>query len=96
MSPETQHKLVLWSSRLLLLVFVLLSVYFIYATVMNSANKKKELTRAEIAPLLVKVYVGMTGIEPPIVDCPFTDIENVPQSQQNAICQLWGLKNGAM
>lgn len=61
------------------------------AACVPSAPQPRALTRAEIAPLLIAVYVGMTGEVPAIPDCPFVDIDDLPSNQQDAICQLWGL-----
>lgn len=53
--------------------------------------KTSPYTRAEIAPVLVSVYSAFTGNVPPTADCPFVDINDLPEAQHDAVCQLWGL-----
>lgn len=50
-----------------------------------------DMNRGEVAPLLVPVYIAGTGKIPPVVNCPFLDIGDLPQDQHDSICQLWGL-----
>lgn len=61
------------------------------ATVQSINSQPRQLSRAEVAPLLVRVYVAATGEVPPVPDCPFIDIADLPRDQHDSICQLWGL-----
>lgn len=72
-------------------VTALLVAGAVAASVQNINNQPRPLNRAEVAPLLVRVYVAATGEEPPVPDCPFTDIADLPREQHDAVCQLWGL-----
>lgn len=57
----------------------------------STTPSTQAMTRGEIAPLLVSVYVGMTGETPTALECPFVDIADLPSDQREAVCQLWGL-----
>lgn len=71
--------------------FATLSTFLAACAPVAASQKSGAMTRAEIAPLLIDVYVGMTGETPTVVDCPFVDIDALPDNQREAICQLWGL-----
>lgn len=55
-------------------------------------NPQGEVSRADMAQFLLKTYKLITGQNPPVVETPFTDIQQLPQELQDTIAKIYGLK----
>ena len=49
-------------------------------------------TRLDAVKFFVSRYEYATHSVAPVVSCPFTDISDLPQSDQDIICKAYGLK----